>query len=152
MSCPPSPMPPDLHHIPSCWSPDSRKELHPLSISLGLGKWESGRARPLMTRDRNPEANAIERSEQSLRSTREGEGTCVEPHVSRLSRLSKRGHPVKITVHHHRRSSESRNNITLILIPLSLKSIQAPATDDVEHANAERSVERLLLEQKGWKV
>jgi hypothetical protein len=52
-------------------------------------------------------------------------------------------------VHHHRRSSENRNNITLVLMPLSLKSIQAQATDDVEHSNAERSVERLLLEQKG---
>ena len=45
--------------------------------------------------------------------------------------------------------SESHNEIMLVLMPLSLDRIQAPATDDVEHANAERSVERLLLEQKG---
>lgn len=45
--------------------------------------------------------------------------------------------------------SENHNEIMLVLMPLSLDRIQAPATDDVEHANAERSVERLLLEQKG---
>jgi hypothetical protein len=32
---------------------------------------------------------------------------------------------------------------------LSLKPIQAPAADDVEHASAERWVEKLLLERKG---
>lgn len=40
----------------------------------------------------------------------------------------------------------------MVLVCLLLKLIQAPAIDDVQHANAERSVERLLLEQKGWKV
>jgi len=47
------------------------------------------------------------------------------------------------------RNKESQNNIILVLLPLSLEPIQAPATDDVEHANAERSVERLLLERNG---
>ena len=57
-------------------------------------------------------------------------------------------------------AQESHNDIMLVLIPLSLDPIQAPATDDVEYANAElvgreaaaraERLDGLRLARGGW--
>lgn len=139
-----------FHHIPSCRSSHGRKELHRLPIPSGL---EAGVRLHKAVDDKGQNPNVMPTSganEKPEVDARKGE-ICLEPHVSRQSRPSMRGHPIN-RGYHHRAGLRPSYYIMLVLIPLSLDPIQAPATDDVEHANAERSVERLLLEQKGGKV
>jgi len=76
----------------------------------------------------------------------------VSPPCQPTTSTEYRGHPIKRRSIIVAEAQKSRSKIAMVLVCLLLKLIQAPAIDDVQHANAERSVERLLLEQKGWKV